>query len=228
MSENKPKHKKSKSFPKGIIPIIALVLTICSLAFMIGQIIRFVKVGDHNGENLVGAMTKGFDAGKNDGLSAKDTEQKVKSTVEEMGKLEVLVANVKIPEYHSVGEKYAAMYLFRGSAVFTVDLSKANISVNDSQILVLIPKPTAEIKIDNTETEKIKSRSALFFNGSSEEGLEAYLNTLKAVDQISTDSISNFSELNDLAKGAAKLQLKKIIENIAGSEKEITFSYIEE
>ena len=91
-----------------------------------------------------------------------------------------------------------------------------------------MPKPTAEIKIDNTETEKIKSRSALFFNGSTEEGLEAYLNTLKAVDQISTDSISNYSELNDLAKEAAKLQLKGIIENISGNEKEIVFSFIEE
>ena len=233
MIEKKSKRKENKtnrkkSFPKWIITTIVSVLLICSLVFMITQIISFANVKNHNGDNIFGAIIKGYDAGKKDGLSAKDTEQVMKNTVEEMGKLEVLVANVKIPEYHSVAKKYEAMYLFRGSAVFTVDLSKAKFNVDDSKVLVLIPKPTAEVKIDNKETERIKSRSALFFNGSTEEGLEAYLNTLKAVDQVSTDRISNFSELNEMAKEAAKSQLKEIIENISGNEKEITFSFIEE
>ena len=221
------KTNQNKSFPKWIIPTIVTVLLICSLVFMITQIVSYANVKNHNG-NIFEAMIKGYDAGKNEGLSAKDTEQVMKNTIEEMGKLEVLVANVKIPEYHSVAKKYEAMYLFRGSAVFTVDLSKAKFNVDDSKVLVLIPKPTAEVKIDNKETERIKSRSALFFNGSTEEGLEAYLNTLKAVDQVSTDRISNFSELNEMAKEAAKSQLKEIIENISGNEKEITFSFIEE
>ena len=221
------KTNQNKSFPKWIIPTIVTVLLICSLVFMITQIVSYANVKNHNG-NIFEAMIKGYDAGKNEGLSAKDTEQVMKNTVEEVGKLEVLVANVKIPEYHSVAKKYEAMYLFRGSAVFTVDLSKAKFNVDDSKVLVLIPKPTAEVKIDNKETERIKSRSALFFNGSTEEGLEAYLNTLKAIDQVSTDRISNFSELNEMAKEAAKSQLKEIIENISGNEKEITFSFIEE
>ena len=221
------KTNQNKSFPKWIIPTIVTVLLICSLVFMITQIVSYANVKNHNG-NIFEAMIKGYDAGKNEGLSAKDTEQVMKNTIEEMGKLEVLVANVKIPEYHSVAKKYEAMYLFRGSAVFTVDLSKAKFNVDDSKVLVLIPKPTAEVKIDNKETERIKSRSALFFNGSTEEGLEAYLNTLKAIDQVSTDRISNFSELNEMAKEAAKSQLKEIIENISGNEKEITFSFIEE
>lgn len=221
------KTNQNKSFPKWIIPTIVTVLLICSLVFMITQIVSYANVKNHNG-NIFEAMIKGYDAGKNEGLSAKDTEQVMKNTIEEMGKLEVLVANVKIPEYHSVAKKYEAMYLFRGSAVFTVDLSKVDINVSDSKVLVLLPKPTAEVKIDNKETEKIKSSSALFFNGSTEEGLEAYLNTLKAVDKVSTDRISNFSELNEMAKEASKSQLKEIIENISGSGKEITFSFIEE
>lgn len=226
--QTKRKTENKKSFPKWIIPVIVFVLMICAIVFMLTQIISFVKVGDHNGKNIFEVMIEGYDAGKKEGLSAKDTEQQMKNTFEEMGKLEVLVANVKIPEYHSVGKKYEAMYMFRGSAVFTIDLSKVNISADDSKIVVLMPKPTAEVKIDNKETEKIRSRSALFFNGSTEEGLEAYLNTLKAVDQISTDRISNYSELTEMAKEAAKIQLKDIIQNISGSEKVITLSFIEE
>ena len=232
MIEKKPeqtnKENNKKSFPRWIIPLIASVLLICMFAFFTVQIVGFVKAGEHGDENIFSAMVKGYNAGKKEGLSAKDTEQQMKNTVEGIGKLEVLVANVKIPEYHSVGQKFAAMYLFRGSAVFTVDLSKTNIIVNGSDIQVLIPKPIAEVKIDNKETERIKSKSALFFNGSTEEGLEAYLNTLKAVDKVSTEQISNFPELNEMAKQAAKLQLKDIIENICGSDKNITFSFIEE
>lgn len=216
------------SFPKWIFPLITSVIMICVIAFLTIQIVNFVRAGERSNENIFSAMVKGYDAGKKEGLSAKDTEQQMKNAIEDMGKLEVLVANVKIPEYHSVGQKFAAMYLFRGSAVFTVDLSKTSIIDNNSDIQVLIPKPTAEVKIDHKETERIKSKSALIFNGSTEEGIEAYLNTLKTVDQISTDKISNYSELNEMAKQAAMLQLKDIIENICGSGKNITFSFIEE
>ena len=201
---------------------------ICIFAFLAVQIVGFVGAGEHKDDNIFSAMVKGYDAGKKEGLSAKDTEQQIQNTVEGMGKLEVLVANVKIPEYHSVGKKFAAMYLFRGSAVFTVDLSETKIIVKNSDVQVLVPKPIAEVKIDNKETERIKSKSALFFNGSTEEGLEAYLNTLKAVDKVSTEQISNFPELNEMAKQAAKLQLNDIIENICGNDKNITFSFIEE
>jgi len=222
------KGAKKKTFPKWIIPTIIFAILILTCGFFASQMVRFSNAETHSGENAFDAIVKGYDAGKKEGLSAKDTEQQMKNTVEEIGKLEVLVANVKIPEYHSVGQKYAAMYLFRGSAVFTVDLTKTNIIVNDSNIQVLIPKPVAEVRIDNKETERIIHRSAKIFNGSTEDGLEAYLNTLKAVDQVSTERISNFSELNEMAKQAAKLQLQDIIKNISGSEKNITFSFIEE
>ncbi|SCX32756.1 hypothetical protein SAMN02910436_02849 [Ruminococcaceae bacterium P7] len=232
MIEKKPeqtnKARNKKSFPKWIFPLIASVLMICIFTFLAVQIVCFVGAGEHKDENIFSAMVKGYDAGKKEGLSAKDTEQQIQNTVEGMGKLEVLVANVKIPEYHSVGKKFAAMYLFRGSAVFTVDLSETKIIVKNSDVQVLVPKPIAEVKIDNKETERIKSKSALFFNGSTEEGLEAYLNTLKAVDKVSTEQISNFPELNEMAKQAAKLQLNDIIENICGNDKNITFSFIEE
>lgn len=233
MAEKKPeqtkkKTEKKKSFPLWIFPTISLVVLIVLCALLTSQIVSFFNVGTNRDENVFSAIVKGYDAGKKAGLSAKDTEQQMKNTVEEIGKLEVLVANVKIPEYHSVGQKYAAMYLFRGSAVFTVDLTKTNIIVNNSDIQVLIPKPVAEVKIDNKETERIMHRSAKIFNGSTEDGLEAYLNTLKAVDQVSTERISNYSELSEMAKQAAKLQLQDIINNISGSGKNITFSFIEE
>lgn len=235
MAERKPEKKKEKTktkktFPMWIIPILAFALLIFTCAFFASQVVSFTKAGTHSEETVFDAIVKGYNAGKKEGLSAKDTELQMKNTVDEIGKLEVLVANVKIPEYHSVGQKYAAMYLFRGSAVFTVDLTKANINVNDNNtdIQVLIPKPVAEVRIDNKETERIIHRAAKIFNGSTEDGLEAYLNTLKAVDQVSTERISNYSELSEMAKQAAKLQLQDIIKNICGNGKNITFSFIEE
>ena len=226
--KKKEKTKTKKTVPMCIIPILALALLIFTCAFFASQVVSFTKAGTHSEDTVFDAIVKGYNAGKKEGLSAKDTELQMKNTVDEIGKLEVLVANVKIPEYHSVGQKYAAMYLFRGSAVFTVDLTKTNIIVNNTDIQVLIPKPVAEVRIDNKETERIIHRSAKIFNGSTEDGLEAYLNTLKAVDQVSTERISNYSELSEMAKQAAKLQLQDIIKNICGNGKNITFSFIEE
>ena len=60
---------------------------------MITQIISFANVKNHNGDNIFGAIIKGYDAGKKDGLSAKDTEQVMKNTVEEMGKLSAVLQN---------------------------------------------------------------------------------------------------------------------------------------
>lgn len=225
----KEKGAKKKAFPKWIIPIIVFALIVSAIIFMVSQIVQFTYVGDHNGDSFFSAMIQGYDAGKKEGLSAKDTEQKMKNTIKEMKKLEVLAANVKIPEYHSVGQKYAAMYLFRGSAVFTVDLTKANIIVNSADIQVLLPKPECELRIDHKETERIKSTSALFFNGSAEDGLETYLHKiLNEVKQNSTKTISNYLELSEMAKQNAKLQLEEIIENICGDGIEITFRFIEE
>lgn len=234
MAERKPEKKKEitktkKTFPMWIIPILAFALLIFTCAFFASQVVSFTKAGTHSEETVFDAIVKGYNAGKKEGLSAKDTELQMKNTVDEIGKLEVLVANVKIPEYHSVGQKYAAMYLFRGSAVFTVDLTKANIIVNSADIQVLLPKPECELRIDHKETERIKSTSALFFNGSAEDGLETYLHKiLNEVKQNSTKTISNYLELSEMAKQNAKLQLEEIIENICGDGTEITFRFIEE
>ena len=202
----KEKGAKKKAFPKWIIPIIVFALIVSAIIFMVSQIVQFTYVGDHNGDSFFSAMIQGYDAGKKEGLSAKDTEQKMKNTIKEMKKLEVLAANVKIPEYHSVGQKYAAMYLFRGSAVFTVDLTKANIIVNSADIQVLLPKPECELRIDHKDLHKI----------------------LNEVKQNSTKTISNYLELSEMAKQNAKLQLEEIIENICGDGTEITFRFIEE
>ena len=234
MAEKKPEKKKekaktNKTFPMWIIPILAFALLIFTCAFFASQVVSFTKAGTHSEETVFDAIVKGYNAGKKEALSAKDTELQMKNTVDEIGKLEVLVANVKIPEYHSVGQKYAAMYLFRGSAVFTVDLTKANIIVNSADIQVLLPKPECELRIDHKETERIKSTSALFFNGSAEDGLETYLHKiLNEVKQNSTKTISNYLELSEMAKQNAKLQLEEIIENICGDGTEITFRFIEE
>ena len=94
----KEKGAKKKAFPKWIIPIIVFALIVSAIIFMVSQIVQFTYVGDHNGDSFFSAMIQGYDAGKKEGLSAKDTEQKMKNTIKEMRKLEVLAANEKITE----------------------------------------------------------------------------------------------------------------------------------
>lgn len=131
------------------IPKKALYIMLCLfLAFVLGCTVNIwgkaKSIGNFLGESLgadVGKAMGSFEAltdykeayadGKEEGLSAKDTIAEVVNKIQELNKLEVLAASVKLNDIHSVGEKedpdYVALYLLKGNAVFSVDLSKAEI-----------------------------------------------------------------------------------------------------
>lgn len=222
-----------------VLLIIALILAVCAGLFLyrsedIGSSVGSgagkmtgLAVGSYKG--VTEGLERGAAAGKEVGLSAEDTTVEIASTVRELGNLEVLVANVEVPDYHEVGKKYAALYLFRGSAVFSVDLTQASISKADNgEVIILLPKPTAAVRINDSETELLAEYQRKFFNGNADDGFQAYLNSLKMVDSISLEKVSNYEMLTKMAEASAKKQVEMISKSVCANCSRITILFREE
>lgn len=172
-------------------------------------------------EGAVQGAPDGYAEGKEEGLSAKDTEAEIANTIEgsvkELGKLEVLAANVDLTTYHTLGKKYGALYLARGSAVFTVNLGETIVTRQNGSILIRLPKPVAEITIDPSETETIAEWQRKYFAGTSSEGFEAEINSFKEMSDVSEDEVANYSELQELASESAIKQVEEIANAVRGN-----------
>ena len=180
-----------------------------------------LAVGSFKG--VTEGLEEGALAGKEAGLNSEDMTMEIGRAVKEVGNLEVLVANVEIPDYHEVGKKYAALYLFRGSAVFSVDLMKASISkTSDGEVIIVLPEPTAVVNINDSETELLAEYQRKFFNGSADDGFQAYLNSLRLIDQIALEKVSNYQMLMDMAKASARKQVEMLSKNVCVNCSRIT------
>ena len=164
---------------------------------------------------------EGWDAGKDQGLSADDTIVSDISYIQEAGNLQVFVAGVEIGNFHEVGDKYAAIYLLRGEVVFTVDLSQAQMDVD--QKTIMIPQPEVTLKIDDAEVEKIKEWQAFFFNGSTEDGYTTYMNSIGQIEENAEESIANYDELLTQAQEAAKEQVQRLVASMTGEDVNVLF-----
>ncbi len=234
---------KGKKIPTTILPIILCVLMGCVMIYTVKLRINASLIGKEIGSgigtivgNAIGSfegMTKGrvdgTEAGKKAGLSAEDTEAQVANQIQRMEKLEVLVASVKLSDFHSIGEKqnYAALYLVNGNVVFTVDMSLAKVIKQAGSIKVILPLPKGELYLDDSSVNKVAEYQKRFFNGSAEDGFEAYLNTMKKIQEISEDTLVNYDELVDSARQAAENQVGNIIEMISLSQDEIVIEWAE-
>ena len=180
-----------------------------------------LAVGSYKG--VTEGLEKGAQAGKEAGLKSDDMTAEISGTVKEVGNLEVLVANVEIPDYHEVGKKYAALYLFRGSAVFSVDLAKASVSkTEDGEVIIVLPEPTTVVNINDSETELLAEYQRKFFNGNADDGFQAYLNSLRLIDTIAVEKVSNFDMLMNMARNSAKKQVQMLSQNVCANCSRIT------
>ena len=165
---------------------------------------------------------EGKKEGEKQGLSAEDTEiTDISRIIHGTGDLQVLVAGVALDNFHEVGEKYAAMYLLRGEAIFTVDLGQA--TIDDDQTTVMIPFPKVQLNIDETEVEKIAEWQKNFFNGSGEDGYTAYMNSIKQIRENTEEYIANYDELQTQAQETAKEQVRMLVENMTGQNVSVLF-----
>ena len=219
-----------------VLLLIAIILAACAALFFyqadeLGSGIGTgagkmtgLAIGSYKG--VTEGLESGVQAGREAGLNSEDTLIEIGRSVREVGNLEVLVANVEIPDYHEVGKKYAALYLFRGSAVFSVDLSKASISkTDDGEVIILLPQPTVVVNINDSETELLAEYQRKYFNGNADDGFQAYLNSLKLIDQIAADKISNYDMLIDMARDSAKKQVALLSGSVCANCSRITIMF---
>ena len=216
-----------------VLLLIAVILAAVSVLFYfqavnIGESVGVgagkatgLAVGSFNG--VTDGLGQGASAGKEAGLNSEDITMDLTQSIREVGNLQVLVANVNIPDYHELGNKYAALYLFRGSAVFSVDMTKASVSkTQEGETIILLPEPKAVVNINDSETELLADYQRKFFNGSADDGFEAYLNSLRLIDQISLEKVSNYEMLMEMAKNSAKKQVEMLSGNVCVNCGQIT------
>jgi hypothetical protein len=234
--------KLLKYIPKKVIYIMLCLLLAIVLGFVVNIRGKAKSIGNFLGESLgtnVGKVMGSFDAlthykeayaeGKEEGLSAKDTTAEVVSKIQELNKLEVLVASVKLNDIHSVGKEdnpdYAALYLLKGNAVFTVDLSKVEIQDRENEISILLPEPEMELIIDQREIEKVAEYQKNYFKGSAEDGFDAYLASMSKIDEQSEEVVANYDELIKMARESARKQVEQLVGTVSVSETNVKVGF---
>ena len=219
-------NKISKKFPKitsfGMVLVLMAILLIFTFYWWINARSIGNEIGSDTG-SIVGkavgsflGMTdgkkKGEQAGRDAGLKAEDTAAVISNQLHQLENLEVLVASVKLSNFHSVGQEdsskyYAALYLVNGNAVFTVDMSQADISARSGDLYIKLPKPKGSLYLDDSSVEKVAEYQTKLFNGSAEDGFDAYLNTMTKMQEASEETLDNYEALILAAKEAATNQV---------------------
>lgn len=233
--------KLLKKIPKTGTYIIPCVVIACVLIYAILLRLNAEERGTTLGQTTgsqVGKFIGSFDAltdyrkayaeGKVQGLSAEDTTAEIASKIKEAEKLEVLVASVKLNDIHTIGEKYAALYLLKGDAVFSVDLSKAEIREDSNGLAIVLPPVEMDLIVDQSKIEKVAEYQQILFDGKTEDGFEAYLNSMAKIVEESKEALVNYDSLKTTAEETAIKQVKQLANSVAVSKREITVTFKEE
>ena len=154
-------------------------------------------------------MPKAYNEGKSDGLSATDT-QAVVNQIKEVGKLDVLAATAKITDVLKDGDKYAALYEMGADVVFSIDISQAELRFGENVVEVVLPMPEVEINLDSTKTRLVDDWKRLLFDGSTKDGIDAYINSLKQIRSKIKEKIDNYAYLEKRAADSAEQQIKEL------------------
>lgn len=230
-----------------------IIVNILSIAFMVLAVIGVfgyavpaynnaknlgAAVGDKTGNivgNVIGSyegittgLAKGSADGKEEGLSAKDTKSEIKNSFSEIGNLEVLEAGVKLKDVNTLGKDYAALFLLKGVAIYSVNLKDVEINdIDASTVEVILPPVNVEIYIDETATEKLAEYQKHSWSGSTQDGFKEYMNTRDATDQSVKDTMENYANLTEAAESSAIKQIEIIARAATGNKKEIRVSFRE-
>ncbi|MBP3802597.1 MAG: DUF4230 domain-containing protein [Oribacterium sp.] len=197
-----------------------------------------ISVGDRTGTivgNVIGSfdgittgLAKGAEDGKEEGLSAKDTKSEIKNSFSEIGNLEVLEAGVKLKDVNTLGDDYAALFLLKGVAIYSVNLKDVEINdIDANTVEILLPPINVEIYIDESATEKLAEYQKHSWSGSAKDGFAEYMNTRAATDQSVKETMENYSNLTEAAQSSAIKQIEIIAKAATGNKKEVVVSFKE-
>lgn len=210
-----------------VLLVAALLVTTVFTAYIHHKAEKIgTGIGETNGK-LVGTAigsargvtvgsAKGIEDGTNAGLSAEETVAEIKGSMENLGNLEVLVAGVSLKNMHEVGDAYKALYIIKGEAVFSVNMSGVEISFSQDgkDIYVTIPEPEIELYLDQNGTEKLAEIQNFSFTVSAKEGLTAYLNTMTETVENVKETMGNYESLFSEAKELAERKVEQLVTTI--------------
>lgn len=183
-------------------------------------------------EGLIEGRKAGTEDGKAVGLSAEDTAAAISNQMQQVENLEVLVSSVKLKDFHTVGREtdptYAALYLANGTAVFTVDLSQAQIQAQNDTLHIILPQPVANLYIDESSIEKVADYQKRFFNGSAEDGFDAYLKSMVKIHQATEETLDNYDMLINSAKQAAERQVTLLAQSASTTPYSVSIEFAEQ
>lgn len=198
-----------------------------------------ISVGDRTGTivgNVIGSfdgittgLAKGAEDGKEEGLNPKDTTKSdIKNSFSEIGNLEVLEAGVKLKDVNTLGDDYAALFLLKGVAIYSVNLKDVELNdIDANTVEILLPAINVEIYIDESATEKLAEYQKHSWSGSAKDGFTEYMNTRAATDQSVKETMENYSNLTEAAQSSAIKQIEIIAKAATGNKKEVVVSFKE-
>ena len=209
--------KESKGYVHIIIYIISFILLFTIVWFSGDLFGKKVGIAYGSYEGLTEGLNQGYQDGKETGKSAEDMEIRIINEFEKIRKLEVLITSVKFTDMNQYGDdvKYAALYLLKGNAVFTVDLSRVEIQFVDESIVIKVPKPEVELHIENSQIQKVADYQKMFFNGSAEDGFDDYLNSMDKIQKNAEEKISNYGTLEEIAEKEAERIITQMIQTVS-------------
>lgn len=162
-------------------------------------------------KGVTAGVAKGNSDGKEKGLSADDTQVVIKE-MKASGKFQVLRANIKLDNLHTIGDDYVALYKEDGYAIYTVDLQDAVVTVNGdgSGIVITVPEPEVQLNWDAESFEELACYQKHSFTGSAEDGLQAFKNSFMKTDEEVWEQLGNYDILMEQAKESAKKQIEAL------------------
>ena len=108
--------------------------------------------------------------------------------------------------------------------VFSVDFSKAEINGKK----ILLPLPEGELFIDQSTIEKVSEYQKKIFNGSAEDGFDAYINSMKKIQTTTTETLNNYDTLMESAKESAVKQVESIANSLSTDGVTYSIEFIEQ
>ncbi|MCM1283220.1 MAG: DUF4230 domain-containing protein [Muribaculaceae bacterium] len=232
------KEKLLSAAKGGKIWIILIFLTIITFASLIHAKEKGTFLGTKTGKAVgmavgsASAFTEGIaagaEAGKAQGLSAEDTDVAIGSSIQGMGRLQVLTAETILYDDMEYGTDYKALVVHEARVVFSVDLKRAEISQTDAGVVIVLPPIEADFIIDDNDTKNYQEWQKYFWSGDTKSGYDAYMNSMARIRSDSRSAMRNYEYLEERAEKFAVAQIEKLVASASVQKKEIHVEFRKE